>query len=167
MGVHPVRELLGVVTSRRADGAVLATSGSFTPDALDFARHSGVELLDGPALDRFLRDVKKLAPDAPTPVAPSAPAPASPVQTQSAQTPACPQCADRWFVEPPAVATMPVPHSGAARATPPVQELASPPIHPPSAFSEALPTDRELSPNCRIDVGTSQFLCYCVHYSKT
>lgn len=58
VGVQPVRELLGVVTSRRADGAVLATSGSFTPDALDFARNSGVELLDGPALDRFLRDVR-------------------------------------------------------------------------------------------------------------
>ncbi len=50
VGVRPVRELLGVVTSEGAAGGIVVTAGSFTPDAQAFARDNAIELVDGPQL---------------------------------------------------------------------------------------------------------------------
>lgn len=52
-----VRKLLRVVTSMHADGGILVTSGSFTPDAWQFAQDHPVELVDGQALNRLLSGV--------------------------------------------------------------------------------------------------------------
>lgn len=55
VGVSIVRELLGVMHHEGADGAVVACSGRFTPEAVRFARRNPVELVDGRALQRMLR----------------------------------------------------------------------------------------------------------------
>lgn len=54
VGVTVVRELLGVVTARRAIGGIVVTSGSFSDEAVRFASGNGIELLDGPALAALL-----------------------------------------------------------------------------------------------------------------
>jgi restriction system protein len=50
VGVSVVRELFGLVAAYRATGGIVVTSGRFTPEAVEFARVSGVVLLDGPAV---------------------------------------------------------------------------------------------------------------------
>jgi restriction system protein len=58
VGVKPVRELWGVVEHEHADGAVMVTSGTYSADAWKFARGKAYELIDGPRLDRLVREVK-------------------------------------------------------------------------------------------------------------
>jgi restriction system protein len=59
VGVAPVRELLGVVTSRRAQKGILVTSGVFTGEAKTFAHpNSQIELVDGNMLLELIRDVQ-------------------------------------------------------------------------------------------------------------
>lgn len=50
VGVGVVRELFGLVAAYRATGGIVVSSGRFTPEAVEFARVSGVILLDGPAV---------------------------------------------------------------------------------------------------------------------
>ncbi len=61
VGVQPVREIYGVMTSERAQGAIFVTSGGFTPDAIDFARDKPIKLLDGAGLVELLRNVRSPA----------------------------------------------------------------------------------------------------------
>jgi restriction system protein len=78
VGVDKLRELWGIREDERAAGAVLVTSGGFTPDALRFAEGKRLELIDGDRLNRLIAEVKG-GTDRITP-APSA-------------VEACPQCA--------------------------------------------------------------------------
>ena len=55
VGVAPVRELLGVMTSEKVGRGVFMTTSTFTADAKEFARSNPIQLLDGQAVvDRFL-----------------------------------------------------------------------------------------------------------------
>jgi restriction system protein len=59
VGVGPVRELLGVVTSERAGRGVLVTSGRFTEEAVRFGeRNSNLELMDGRRWAGFIEAVR-------------------------------------------------------------------------------------------------------------
>jgi len=50
VGLGPVRELYRTMPFEHADGALLVTSGSFTPEAELFARDKPIGLIDGQAL---------------------------------------------------------------------------------------------------------------------
>jgi len=55
VGVRPVRELLGTVTSEHAHRGILVTSGQFTDQARQFAaRNAAIELIDGNELAQML-----------------------------------------------------------------------------------------------------------------
>jgi restriction system protein len=54
VGVKPVRELFGVISAREAAGGFFVCSGSYTEDAKAFAKQSGIELIDGEALQRMI-----------------------------------------------------------------------------------------------------------------
>ncbi len=83
VGVRPVRELLGVVTSEGAAAGIVVTAGSFTPDAQAFARDNAIELVDGTKLADLVEEARQPA-DKPAPMPdesappPTAPSPASP-----------------------------------------------------------------------------------------
>jgi restriction system protein len=78
VGVDKLRELWGIREDERAVGAVLVTSGGFTPDALRFAEGKQLELIDGDQLVRLIAEVKGNTPRVP-------PAPLAAEM--------CPQCA--------------------------------------------------------------------------
>ena len=50
VGVAPVRELLGVMTSEKIGRGIFATTSTFTAEAQRFADANPIQLLDGPAL---------------------------------------------------------------------------------------------------------------------
>ncbi|KAA3634774.1 MAG: restriction endonuclease, partial [Proteobacteria bacterium] len=56
VGVSIVRELLGVMHHEGADGAAVACSGRFTPEAEQFARKNQIELIDGQVLKKLLAE---------------------------------------------------------------------------------------------------------------
>lgn len=58
VGVRVVRELFGVVTSERATGGIVVTSGGFSADARSFARTVPVRLIDGRELDELIDSVR-------------------------------------------------------------------------------------------------------------
>jgi restriction system protein len=91
VGVGPVRELLGVVTSEGAQAGVLATSGTFTAEAREFARDNRIRLIDGAELERLVQSIQGSQPaGAPAGISPS---PASPQVTEADNSPpACPRC---------------------------------------------------------------------------
>ncbi len=92
VGVVPLRALWGVLNDERADGAVCVASGTFTPDAIEFARGKRFELINGEQLARLVAEVKG-APALTTPasVTPAgSPAPAGAAQPAEA----CPQCGE-------------------------------------------------------------------------
>lgn len=84
-----VRELSALVAAQHATWGIVATSGRFTPDAYEFARHARLTLLDGPAVLQLLSigGLDRVG-SAGADVLP--PAPASPVPAPSA--PPCPDC---------------------------------------------------------------------------
>lgn len=102
VGVSVVRELYGLVAAYRATGGIVVTSGRYTPEAVEFARVSGVVLLDGPAVT-VLTAVGPLCPQPPV-LAPAStgawvttPVPASgsqawpaPLRSQRIKAPASP-----------------------------------------------------------------------------
>lgn len=81
VGVKPLRELWGVLDDEKADGAIFVTSGSFSADALAFARGKRLELIDGPRLRGMMAEVKG---------AQTAASVAEP--EQNAVAPLCPRC---------------------------------------------------------------------------
>jgi len=85
VGVAVVRELYGVMAARGATSGFVVTSGSYSNDARAFAQGRNVELIDGPALARMLRDVRTAK------VAEAAPVAASQAPA-AAQAPTCPLC---------------------------------------------------------------------------
>ena len=80
VGVAVVRELYGVMAARGATGGFVVTSGGYSNDARAFAQGRNVELIDGPALARMLREAQTVK----APVASSA--------TAAAPAPTCPLC---------------------------------------------------------------------------
>lgn len=54
VGVAVVRELMGVMSAQNAVGGYVITSGQFTREAKDFARDTGITLIDGPALGELI-----------------------------------------------------------------------------------------------------------------
>ena len=58
VGVKEVRELLGVVASEKAYNGILVTYGSFTEEAVAFARKNPITLVAGPELERMIRSVQ-------------------------------------------------------------------------------------------------------------
>jgi len=95
VGVKIVRELRGVVSSEGADGGIVVTSGKFSADAVDFARTSGIRLVDGEELLLMIRAVQRKPQGhgamATAPASPVAPV-VTPVVAPDAFTPACPKC---------------------------------------------------------------------------
>ena len=82
VGVATVRELLGVVTSERAQWGIIVTSGTFSGDAVQFAGKNHIELIDGDKLARLIQSVQPSKSNV-EPVATTGPA----VNDKS-----CPQC---------------------------------------------------------------------------
>lgn len=59
VGVKVVRELYGVVVAENATGGVVVSSGTFTQEAIDFAKGKPLELLDGTTLQNIIAEVQK------------------------------------------------------------------------------------------------------------
>jgi restriction system protein len=59
VGVKPVRELLGVMTSDKVPQGFFVTSGSYADEAMDFAEKNNITLISGCNL---LRKIKELSP---------------------------------------------------------------------------------------------------------
>jgi YVTN family beta-propeller protein len=89
VGVQTVRELVGVMTVRGASGGVVATTGRFTQEAVDFARTSGIRLIDG-------REVLALLRVTPPPFAMAVPAMSAPGVQRV--IPRCPRCGEPMIV---------------------------------------------------------------------
>ena len=102
VGVKEVRELRGVVASEGAHHGILVTYGSFTDDAIDFARKNPITLVAGPELEQMMRSVQQTNPKANcrnggNRIAMSSretPEQSEPLQSLPAQStaPACPLC---------------------------------------------------------------------------
>ncbi len=58
VGVIIIRELLGVVYDKKASGGIVITSGTFTQEALDFAKGNPIELVDGKELFAMIGRIK-------------------------------------------------------------------------------------------------------------
>ena len=90
VGVELVRELYGAMAGEEAHGAIFVSSGSYTPDAIDFTRDKPIKLVDGRELVQMLRDVQgtgKVLPDAG-----NARDVAAPVVTTAEGPITCPHC---------------------------------------------------------------------------
>lgn len=59
VGVSTVRELLGVVTGEGAAEGIVVCSGTYTKDAIEFAKGKSITLIDGGALSHLIGDVQK------------------------------------------------------------------------------------------------------------
>ena len=62
VGVQVVREQFGILNAEDAAEAIIVTSGTFTPDAREFARGKPMRLIDGPELLKLVRSVQQAAP---------------------------------------------------------------------------------------------------------
>lgn len=98
VGVDVVRELYGVMAARGAAGGFVVTSGRFTAAATQFAEGRNLTLIDGPQLQRMLREAKGSARKAPAAAPPSVvptappPMPAAATAVSPALAPDCPLC---------------------------------------------------------------------------
>jgi restriction system protein len=61
VGVAPVRELLGVLTSEKVARGIFLTTSTFTKDAVAFAEANPIQLLDGPGFLKKLQDLPEAA----------------------------------------------------------------------------------------------------------
>lgn len=75
VGVAVVRELYGVMAAEGAVGGFVVASGSFTPDAKDFAEGKAIELIDARKLRRMIggHQATKTEPVVPTVTSPACP----------------------------------------------------------------------------------------------
>ncbi len=83
VSVSVVRELFGLMASQGAVGGIVVTSGSFTSEAQSFASNNGIELIDGPALTRMIREVRTQGGDIEMP---------ADAQKNAVTAPQCPVC---------------------------------------------------------------------------
>jgi len=59
VGVEKVRELYGVQISQNANRSILMTSGFFTQEAKNFAANKPIDLIEGPQLLEFIKNVQR------------------------------------------------------------------------------------------------------------
>jgi len=59
VGAKAVRELYGIMTAESVRHGVIVTYGSFTPEAIKFARANSIALIDGPQLTRMIASVQQ------------------------------------------------------------------------------------------------------------
>lgn len=93
VGVKIVRELLGVVTSEKAQSGIVVTSGQFTTAAIEFAAKNPVRLIDGNELVQMISEVQNSDRVKSKPaqvIVSERPKPTAPVAAQPAPT--CPKC---------------------------------------------------------------------------
>jgi len=100
VGVQVVREVFGVMTAKRAQGAVIITSGLFTQEAKTFARGKPIDLVEGQQLANLVRSVQ--GNPSPLPLGPGAGAdagaqeaslePVRPEPPSVVPKTSCPQC---------------------------------------------------------------------------
>jgi restriction system protein len=88
VGAPVIREMFGLLTSERADEAIIITSGNFTREAQSFAKGKPIRLFDGPQLLALVQSVQ-IQPAANEPERNAAPSGA--VSAGSA-CPDCPEC---------------------------------------------------------------------------
>jgi restriction system protein len=74
--VSLIREFYGVTVAERAARGVFVTTGTYTPDAVAFARGKPLDLVDGPALAAAVAGIPTV----------------SPVDSVPRSAPACPKC---------------------------------------------------------------------------
>jgi restriction system protein len=58
VGAPVIREMFGLLTAKKADEAIIVTSGKFTRDAQEFAAGKPIQLIDGPQLLTLVRSVQ-------------------------------------------------------------------------------------------------------------
>jgi len=93
VGVKVVREMYGIMTAERADRVIIVASGTYTQEAIDFARGKPIELVDGKALVQLIKTVKGEYQSAPAAI-PSAALirPQTKLSVQMQSAPSCPKC---------------------------------------------------------------------------
>jgi YVTN family beta-propeller protein len=97
VGAPVIRELYGLVAANRATRGIVVTSGTFSREAIEFARQTGTELLDGPAVLALVASGNAYRPSF-TPVstafsqAPAPPAAPSFASATPGGVPSCPVC---------------------------------------------------------------------------
>jgi len=64
VSVMIVREIFGVAAACKADGAIVVTTGTFTNDAVEFAKGQPIELIDGRRLEAMVRDINRVPAEA-------------------------------------------------------------------------------------------------------
>ena len=84
VGVKPIRELFGVISARQATGGFFVCSGTYTAEARDFAKQSGIELIDGSELQSMIQAAQTRQPLLD-------PVPAT-ITGSFESSPACPSC---------------------------------------------------------------------------
>ena len=97
VGVKPVRELFGVMTSESATRGILVTYGSFTRDARSFAEGKPLALVEGPELWELVKSAKATRSSSepehkPTGVETEAPASTRSPRPPDEASPKCPKC---------------------------------------------------------------------------
>jgi restriction system protein len=70
VGVGRIREFYGVTVAEKAERGIVVTTGTFTPDAVEFARGKPLELVDG---GRLAELVARVQPDKPVVTVPTCP----------------------------------------------------------------------------------------------
>ena len=83
VGVTVIREFFGVMTASGAAGGFIVTSGSYTSDAISFAKGRNIELISGTQLKTWIKDYRAK-------VEPAAPAYKKSTNVES--NPTCPIC---------------------------------------------------------------------------
>lgn len=93
VGVSFVREMYGLLAHHQADEAKIASLGTYTRDAAQFAAGKPIELIDGETLLGMIRDVQSSIASipGPAPLPRAEPSPTS-VADSVAATPPCPRC---------------------------------------------------------------------------
>ena len=97
VGVKPVRELFGVMTSESATRGILVTCGSFTREARLFAEGKSLALVEGPELWELVQSVRTTRPSSvpdhsTTHAKPKASAPTASPGPAAGPSPTCPKC---------------------------------------------------------------------------
>ena len=82
-----VREIFGVVAAQRAAGAIVVTTGTFTNEAIAFAKNQPIELIDGRRFEAMVREINQVTGRSPERVEPVASDSASSVLAID-----CPKC---------------------------------------------------------------------------
>jgi restriction system protein len=90
VGVKVVRELCGAMADAGATNGIIVCYGSYTREAEDFARNNAMQLVDGRALERMIRAVKKGGP--PAGLAEAALPALQPEEKGAETAPPCPKC---------------------------------------------------------------------------